>query len=90
VSLLKLVEKIAKSNEVTDHHLTFIGHFLLTDFKIPCVKLEVFNADKLILVRAYAESGGVEYFIKPKKDPFKDLAMFLELDYTIRFRSRDD
>lgn len=90
MSILKLVEAKIKPSDVTDHHLAFIGHFLLTDYKIPCVKLEVFYADKLILVRAYAESGGIEYFIRPKKDPFKDLAAFLELDYTIRFRSRDD
>jgi hypothetical protein len=82
--------RVVAGRVVTDEHLATIAHILMTDWKIPVVRFEIFYKQKLILVRAFDKPGGTEYFVKPKKDPFPALAKFLELDYTIRFRTRDD
>jgi hypothetical protein len=81
---------IVAGRVVTNEHLATIAHILTTDWKIPVVKFEIFYQKKLILVRAFDKHGGTEYFVKPKKDPFPAMAKFLELDYTIRFMTKDD
>jgi hypothetical protein len=91
VSISKVIDKRIKAvGGLTNHHLSFIAHTLMTDLKLPVVRFEIFYDRKEILVGVRAVEGGPEYFIRPKKDPFPDLIRFLELDYTIRFRTKND
>lgn len=91
MSISKVIEnRIKTQGGLTNHHLSFIAHTLMEDFKLPVVWFEVFYGRKEIVVGVRAIEGGPEYFIKPKKDPFPALVKFLEIDYTIRFRTKDD
>jgi hypothetical protein len=85
-----LGRKFTDSEVINNAQLQFIAEILMKDYSFPVVRFTIKEDKRLIIVSVFAEENGVEYFIRPKVDPFTNIMNFLQLSYHIRFSRREN